>query len=281
MFFVKNLQRTIRIVSSINVSLHHSFDIKLASVYGVLEAILIHHFQHWISINEKLKRNFRDGRTWTYQTLDEIAAHFPYLSRSQVSDIIEKLCTGKQRKSKKTELDFEPVLIKGNFNTSSYDRTTWYALCPKCILGNPNMGCGKSQNQLREIPTPIPDTKTDTKQEKKEDSKESKKDSAEASPSSKPKKKISNKTKTCPEDQRSSLIQDYGKDSADKCIQLMEDYVAAHGEPGYSDWTRVAWAKEKLGLVKLKKEQTTETPQEREERKRKKYEAMGFKYGSV
>ena len=55
---------------------HHSFDVYLAEQYGIHEAILIHHFQHWIMVNKNLKRNFRDERTWTYQTLQDIAAHF-------------------------------------------------------------------------------------------------------------------------------------------------------------------------------------------------------------
>ena len=29
--------------------MHHSFDIDLAEAYGILEAILLNHFQHWIN----------------------------------------------------------------------------------------------------------------------------------------------------------------------------------------------------------------------------------------
>jgi len=143
-------------------SLHHTFDVNVAQKYGIAEAILIHHFQHWISINVRLKRNFYEGRYWSYQTLDEIAANFTYLNKSQVFDLLERLCLGKSRFSKKEELDFEPVLIKGNFNKSKYDRTIWYAFCdfPKWILGNPNIEIGDPQNQDCENPTPIPDTKT-------------------------------------------------------------------------------------------------------------------------
>jgi hypothetical protein len=144
--------------------MHHSFDVGLATKYGIEEAIIIHHFQHWIGINQRLKRNFHDGKTWTYQTLDEIAAHFPYLSRSKVFNIIEKLCLGKDRQSKKKELDFEPILVKGNFNKSTYDRTVWYAFSqePVVILQNCNMDIGELQNGDCQIATPIPDTIPDT-----------------------------------------------------------------------------------------------------------------------
>jgi len=148
----------------------HSFDIQLAQVYGMQEAIVIHHLLFWVKYNQNLKRNFIDGRTWTFQTMDEIAAHFPYLSRNQIVDILEKLCTGKSRKKKGDDLDFDPVIMKGNHNKSSYDRTIWYAFVdeekwcrqiPKCILENDKMEFVKSQNGSCQKATPIPDTKTD------------------------------------------------------------------------------------------------------------------------
>src|SRR5665213_743540 len=105
----------------------HSFNVSYADDYGIECAIVIQHFLHWVGVNKRLKRNLHEKRTWTYQTLDEIAAHFPYWSKSQVFDIIEKLCIGKHRKSKSEKLDFEPVLKRGNFNKHLYDRTIWYS----------------------------------------------------------------------------------------------------------------------------------------------------------
>lgn len=146
-------------------TVHHSFDINVAQEYGVREAILIHHFQHWIRHNKETKKNFYEGRTWSYQTLDEIAAWFPYLSKSEVFDLLERLCEGKGRRSKKEELEFEPVLMKGNYNKSSYDRTIWYAFVDesKWILAQAKMEISQSQNRNCPEPTPIPDTKPDTK----------------------------------------------------------------------------------------------------------------------
>ena len=34
---------------------HHSFDVYLAAEYGIQEAIMIHHFQHWIGVNMRKK----------------------------------------------------------------------------------------------------------------------------------------------------------------------------------------------------------------------------------
>lgn len=146
-------------------SQHHSFDIALAEKYGMEEAILIHHFQHWIRHNKAMKRNFIEGRTWSYQSLEDIAAHFPYLNQSKVFEIIERLCTGKSRRSTKQNLDFQPVLMKGNYNKNPYDRTTWYAFVDESqwILANAKMENGDCQKEDWQMPTPIPHTKTHTK----------------------------------------------------------------------------------------------------------------------
>ena len=95
-------------------SLHHSFDVELASLYGIDIAVLVHHFQFWINRNKNLKRNFHDGRTWTYETIEEIAAHFPYWSYKQTRNILDKLVK-------------HQIIIKGNYNKHEYDRTCWYS----------------------------------------------------------------------------------------------------------------------------------------------------------
>ena len=93
---------------------HHSFDVSLAVEYGIEEAILIHHFQYWIEFNMRCGKNEYDGRTWTYQTLEEIANHFDYLSKDKVKRTIQSLVD-------------QDVLIKGNYNRTPLDRTLWYA----------------------------------------------------------------------------------------------------------------------------------------------------------
>lgn len=140
------------------VSQHHSFDIALAAEYSIEEAILIHHFQHWIRVNRTLKRNQYEGRTWMFQTQEEVAAHFPYFkNRFVVFRIIQKLVD-------------KAVLMEGNFNKSTYDRTKWYAFVDEekfvPFIDNVHfrtMDREKPHNGLSESERPIPDTKTDTK----------------------------------------------------------------------------------------------------------------------
>jgi hypothetical protein len=94
---------------------NHSFDIRIAEEYKSVDlAILVWHFQYWIMKNKRLGRNFHDGRTWTYQTYEEIAAVFPYWSRDQVKRILKKAIESE-------------IIIKGNFSKNSFDQTIWYA----------------------------------------------------------------------------------------------------------------------------------------------------------
>ena len=91
-------------------------------------------------------------------------------------EILHKLSIGKSRKSKKQGLDFEPVIMKGNFNRSRYDQTIWYAFIDEkkwgidsCkpastpIMENSIMEKGEIHDQKWTYPSPVPDTKTDSK----------------------------------------------------------------------------------------------------------------------
>lgn len=103
--------------------LHHSFDVDLATELKSVElAILIHHFQYWIRFNASTGRNYHEGKTWSYQTLKDITALFPYWSQRQVEKLINKLVDAK-------------ILMKGNFNKSAYDRTVWYAFKNEARFG--------------------------------------------------------------------------------------------------------------------------------------------------
>jgi hypothetical protein len=146
---------------------HHSFDADLALELKSIDlAVLVHHLQFWIRHNAELGRNFHEGKTWTYQTLKEITAHFPYWTQRQIEKLINKL------------VDYK-ILMKGNFNKSAYDRTVWYAFCDeerfsiwrnrKMLEGNTGISPnGEIENAKRgngnpQTVTPIPDHITNTK----------------------------------------------------------------------------------------------------------------------
>ncbi len=119
--------------------MQHSFDIDHAGKYGLQESILISNFEYWIAKNAANKRHQYDGRTWTYNSVKAFAELFPYLTANSIRRTIESLVT-------------KGVLVTGNYNESSYDRTTWFAFSdtfkPQMHLAKNTNGSGKFAKTL-------------------------------------------------------------------------------------------------------------------------------------
>lgn len=114
--------------------------------YGILEAVLINHFQFWIKQNEANNRNYNDGRYWTFNSAKAFSKIFPYVSERKIRLALK-------------HLQDENIIMTGNFNKSSYDRTLWYAFTDYAtsILQNRQMEVPEMSNQNDESDTPIPD----------------------------------------------------------------------------------------------------------------------------
>lgn len=128
--------------------MEHSFKICAAKEYGILEAVLLHNFQFWLSKNAANDVNFHDGSYWTYNSIKAFAKLFPYASEKQIRKALKNLV--------------DAGLIKtGNYNKSSYDRTMWYAFTEKGISIFPigQMEEPKKENGNDEKGEPIPDNK--------------------------------------------------------------------------------------------------------------------------
>lgn len=140
-------------------SQHHSFDLLLAKRYGVEEAILIHHFQHWIRLNRAHDRNIKEGSCWTYQTRKDIQSRFPYWKVEEVRRLCERL----------VKLG---VLKTGNYNKLRMDKTLWYAFVDEKAFAVDEetskflyerqfcQSSGESANRDGNFAKAIPDTKT-------------------------------------------------------------------------------------------------------------------------
>jgi hypothetical protein len=94
--------------------MNHTFSVEHAVKYGIEEAILIGNFQFWLAKNRAEKRNFFDGRTWTYNTAAAFAELIPYFNAKQVYRLL-------------TSLVDQGVILKGNFNDKASNRTQWFA----------------------------------------------------------------------------------------------------------------------------------------------------------
>lgn len=78
-------------------------------------AFIFNHIIFWVRVNKQKGTNYHEERTWMYQSIPEIACHFPYLSEQQIRDAISILVK-------------HNYILKGNFNENKFDRTNWYAL---------------------------------------------------------------------------------------------------------------------------------------------------------
>lgn len=101
--------------------MNHSFNVKIATEYGIFEAVLIEHLYFWITKNKANDVHFHDGYYWTYNSIKALSGLFPYVSKNTISRALHRLGD-------------EGLVIVGNYNKSPYDRTAWYALTEKAML---------------------------------------------------------------------------------------------------------------------------------------------------
>jgi hypothetical protein len=237
-------------------SLHHSFNAEHAAEYGIAEAVLIHHLQHWITKNRILNRNFIDGRTWTYQTQEEIASNFPYMGKYQIFRLLKNL-------------ENAGVILKGNFNKTSYDRTTWYSFVDEDKflpaidkLKKRNINEADSQSGGNDSATcikgtdPVPDAET-------------KRERAPTAPKKPTASSRALHVSTSDEEHR-KLIEEFGAEKTQKMYQALSDWKQI--TPKYR-WKKGDYASVlRWGVDALKEKE--EKPQGKESRKEKDLEFM-------
>lgn len=95
----------------------HTLDPKIADIVGVNAAILYQNILWWTQTNAAEKRNFHEGRYWTYNTVEAFNKLFSYLSTKQIRLALKRLQDNN-------------LLLVGNFNKVSFDRTIWYSPLP-------------------------------------------------------------------------------------------------------------------------------------------------------
>lgn len=138
------------------------FEVEEAVKYGVKEAILINNLRFWILKNKANEKHFYDGRYWTYNSCKAFAKLFPFWGEATIKRIIQSLKE-------------QGVILTGNYNKSTYDRTNWYAFVDnrmlndgedeneQSIVENNPFHSTKSSNGEDENVPPIPYINTDNK----------------------------------------------------------------------------------------------------------------------
>jgi hypothetical protein len=129
--------------------MEHSFNIEHAKKYGLEEAILIGNMRHWITKNKANRKHIYDGRVWTYNSHKAFVEIYPYWNEHKIRRILDSLVD-------------QEILVKGNYNKMSYDRTTWYAFKDESMfLQNSQIELADLPNGSDEIARPIPVINTD------------------------------------------------------------------------------------------------------------------------
>ena len=144
--------------------MEHSFNVEVATEYGVHSAILLNNIAFWCLKNKANGTHEHDGYFWTYNSKKAFSELFPYMTARQIDYALKRLID-------------DGILVTGNYNANAYDRTLWYAVTKKgySILQNCAMDGTRLSNGNTENVEPIPDDKPDEKRtDKKPDKKVSK-----------------------------------------------------------------------------------------------------------
>ena len=138
----------------------HIFDVNVAKEYGIEIAILLENMNFWLEKNRANNTNFFDGRYWTYNSIKGFEKLFPYWSKDKIYRVLKKA-------------EDLGLIIKGNYNKLSYDRTTWYAFSESAesMFQNRNIHFADLQNGISENAKPIPYINTDINTDNKEENK--------------------------------------------------------------------------------------------------------------
>lgn len=128
--------------------MNHSFNIDIAKKHGLEEAIIIENIAFWTKKNIANNKNFNEGRYWVYNSVKAFSELFPYISEKKIYRVLKRL-------------EDKSILITGNYNKSSYDRTKWYCLVDKSICQFYKLHLPKKENGKDKTGEPIPYINTD------------------------------------------------------------------------------------------------------------------------
>lgn len=93
----------------------HSFNPVVAEKIGIEEAVIFECIGFWCSTNKANGNNFIDGKYWTFNSATAYHKIFFYMSPKKIQRAL-------------LTLESAGLIVSGEYNGSSYNRTKWYAL---------------------------------------------------------------------------------------------------------------------------------------------------------
>lgn len=122
---------------------HHSFNVEIASEYGIEEAIILQNIEFWVTKNKTDGRNKHDEKYWTYNSAKAFQETFSYMSLYKVKRVLQKL-------------EKDGLVEVGNYNRHKYDHTKWYTLTEKAeklFEPSPKNENGEGKEEMKEKKT--------------------------------------------------------------------------------------------------------------------------------
>lgn len=115
--------------------MNHSFDIEIARVYGIEEAILLNNFWFLIENNMANNTNYHDGKYWAYNSVAAYAKLFPYISAHKIRRALDHLVE-------------EEILEVDVLNEIGRDRTRSFTITEKglSVLSATTIELAKTKN---------------------------------------------------------------------------------------------------------------------------------------
>lgn len=95
--------------------MNHTFDVDIATRYGVNAAIVFQDIGYWCEHSRTNRANHYDGHYWTFNSNKALCEHYPYMSGKAIRGAVQKLVDA-------------GLILTGNYNKLPFDRTLWYAL---------------------------------------------------------------------------------------------------------------------------------------------------------
>lgn len=136
--------------------MEHHFRVEEAEKYGIEKAVLLYNLRFWLEKNRANEYNIheKDEKSyyWTYNSSKAFNTLFPYIPERSISRYL-------------SELADEGVIILGNFNQKSYDKTRWYTMPEFETSRQIGVNVGQNGESICQNGEPIPDIKPDSKQE--------------------------------------------------------------------------------------------------------------------
>lgn len=133
---------------------------ELAVKIGLNESIVLQQIHYWLIQHEKQQIDYHDGKYWVYNSYPEWNKQFPFWSERTIKTIIIRL-------------ENLGLVISGNYNKLSFDRTKWYSIDYKrletlCFPHRAKVArCIRQDlpDQRENVARPIPETPSETPSE--------------------------------------------------------------------------------------------------------------------